>query len=103
MQRDQELLEALSKDPILHLYRWEPRAITHGYFINPQKIFHLEALQKRNIKLAKRPTGGGVVFHIWDLAFSFLMPASHPHFSLNTLDNYQYVNAIVLSSMQEFL
>lgn len=103
MQIDHELLANLSKDPILHLYRWSGDSVTHGYFIRPEKIFNLSAIKKNKIDVARRPTGGGVVFHIWDLAFSFLMPSSHPRFSENTLDNYQYVNEVVLESVKEFI
>jgi lipoate-protein ligase A len=56
----------------------------------------------QQLQLAKRPTGGGIIFHITDFAFSLLMPANHPHFSKNTLENYAYVNGLVtrlLSSM----
>ena len=55
------------------------------------------------VSLAKRPTGGGIVFHIWDYAFSFLMPSSHPLFSENPLENYRFVNEVVLDVMQDFL
>jgi lipoate-protein ligase A len=30
------------------------------------------------------------------------MPADHPHFSLNTLENYQFVNQIVLDVIQSY-
>lgn len=103
MQLDQDLLNQLSSDPILHLYRWEKPSATYGYFIKPEEIFVLENLKKHGIDIARRPTGGGVVFHIWDLAFSFLMPSEHKAFSNNPLENYQFVNKVVLHSMKEFM
>ncbi|PIS01461.1 MAG: hypothetical protein COT84_02180 [Chlamydiae bacterium CG10_big_fil_rev_8_21_14_0_10_35_9] len=105
MDRDADLLNQLNQysDPILHFYEWESPSITYGYFIMPNKIFNYEALAKHNIDIARRPTGGGVVFHIWDLAFSFLMPRTHPFFSLNTLENYAFVNNIVLKAIKQML
>src|SRR5437867_3091333 len=83
MRRDGELLQNLGDKPILHLYDWSTPSLTYGYFIRPEKYLNLQELQKQGIAYAKRPTGGGIVFHIWDLAFSFLMPSSAPGFSLN--------------------
>lgn len=105
MRIDASLLEelAIQNKPILHLYDWETESLTYGYFIRPEKYLQVEELKKRNIAFARRPTGGGIVFHIWDLAFSFLMPSSHKEFSLNPLDNYYFVNGLVLEAMKKFI
>lgn len=105
MRFDEKLLSELDPDgsPILHLYRWNGPCATYGYFIDPSKHLNLDKIQKNRLTLARRPTGGGIVFHIWDLAFSFLMPASHPRFAKSALDNYRFVNEAVKESMQDFL
>ncbi len=104
MQLDEKLLDQLDPkgNPILHLYEWAGPSATYGYFISPEKHLDLEKAERHHLALARRPTGGGIVFHIWDLAFSFLMPANHPLFSLNTLENYRFVNAAVLEVMRDF-
>lgn len=101
MKQDAHFLESLEpKDcPILHLYRWDGPSATYGYLTKPERYLDLERAKTRHLNFAKRPTGGGVTFHIWDLAFSFLMPSDHPLFSLNTLDNYRFVNEVVLSAV----
>lgn len=103
MSLDAKLLRAMqAKDaPILHLYRWAGPSATYGHFIDPKKHLDLDFVQRYRLNLARRPTGGGIVFHIWDLAFSFLMPAGHPKFSTNTLENYRFVNQIVLEAVRE--
>lgn len=104
MEIDGQLLEQLDPlgAPILHLYGWEDLSATYGYFIQPSEWFNLQKVAEKGVSLAKRPTGGGIIFHIWDLAFSFLMPSGHPAFSLNTLENYQFVNEVVLAVVKDF-
>lgn len=105
MQLDAQLLQNLDQHtlPILHFYDWERDSATYGHFIAPKDYLNLDAVQKKDLHLAKRPTGGGIVFHLWDLAFSVLIPAKHPYFSESTLDNYAFVNNAVLAAVSEFL
>lgn len=105
MEFDAALLDSLEEnsDPILHLYDWKGDSATFGYFIEPTEFLNMDGVAKRGLTLAKRPTGGGIVFHVWDLAFSVLVPAKCERFSSNTLENYQRVNLSVLSAVREFL
>jgi len=105
MDLDRDLLENLeaSREPLLHLYQWEQPSVTHGLFTRPEDHLNLQELQARGIALAKRPTGGGIVFHIADLAFSALVPSAHPAFSKNTLSNYAYINGKVKNALMHFL
>jgi lipoate-protein ligase A len=105
MALDEKLLLQLdaNENPILHTYQWDGPAATYGYFIDPSKYLDLDRARHHRISLARRPTGGGIVFHIWDLAFSFLMPSNHARFSTNTLENYGFVNSAVLEVMKDFL
>ena len=94
MDLDAKLLEEL--DPtgpaILHLYRWERASFTYGYFIKPELYVDLDLCIKMGLDFARRPTGGGIVFHLSDLAFSVLVPSEHEGYSDNILENYQYIN-----------
>ncbi len=105
MRFDAQLLEQADTfdRPILHLYDWEGDCATYGYFTDPGKFLNLPRANALSLHLARRPTGGGIVFHIWDLAFSVLVPAHCPEFSTNTLENYGFVNRAVLASVKEFL
>lgn len=100
MEVDEALLKGLMTRPeaLLHFYEWLNPSATFGYFIDPYTYLRKEAA----IDLAKRPTGGGVIFHLTDLAFSVLIPANHPRFSLNTLENYRYINERVACALKLF-
>ncbi len=84
----QRLKETKSSDsPSLRFYRWREPSLTYGYFSKP-----LDAA----IDQGKRPTGGGILFHTTDLAFSILLP-DPKHAS--TLANYRFVNEIVQNAL----
>lgn len=105
MRFDNELLakaDGFSR-PVLHLYEWDGDSATYGHFIDPSSYLNLEQAAKLSLQLARRPTGGGIIFHLWDLAFSVMVPACSAEFSSNTLDNYAFVNNAVLGAVKEFL
>lgn len=102
MALDTQLLAQL-QEKTLHFYRWQGACATHGYFTNPSKLLNIRELSKNQIQIAKRPTGGGVIFHLSDFAFSLLIPANDPLFSDNTLENYRRVNNWVLKAISLFL
>ena len=103
MRLDKELLDTLEDSAILHLYDWDRPSATFGYFVDPHTLINVEKAQELGFDLARRPTGGGVVFHAWDLAFSVLVPEGHSAFAKNTLDNYAFVNRAVLKAVERFL
>lgn len=105
MEFDRKLLSQLStiEHGIVHFYEWSEDSATYGYFIDPYTVLDAHAVQRCGLQLAKRPTGGGIIFHLWDVAFSILVPAAHPNFSLNTLDNYAFINNIVAEAIKKLL
>jgi lipoate-protein ligase A len=101
MRFDASLLENAERyaRPVLHFYAWIKDSATYGHFVNPSKFLK----PHHGLELARRPTGGGIVFHMWDMAFSVLVPAECPEFSGNTLENYAFVNRAVLGAVKQFL
>ncbi len=102
MELDAALLSDLKeeRDAILHLYDWEQDAATFGHFIDPENFLKMSGIKKCHLDLARRPTGGGIIFHNCDLAFSILVPAACPWFSQNPLDNYAFVNNRVVWAIE---
>lgn len=96
MEKDARLLADLKDTPILHLYEWEAPAATFGHFIKIEEHLKMPSI----LDLAKRPTGGGIIFHTFDLAFSVLLPKSYVAFSDNTLSNYHFINSRVAKALE---
>lgn len=116
MERDAELLRAFSasvstsvsvsaseQTPLLHYYDWSVPSLTYGYFACPHTLLHLDQLKRYGWHAARRPTGGGVIFHLTDFAFSLLIPRSHPYVCGSPHANYAWINALVLQAIQPFL
>lgn len=103
MELSWDLLNSLKSNPrpILHFYNWEKPSATYGYFTDPIQFLNLKGLEDNGIELARRPTGGGILFHLTDIAFAFLLPANHPRYSINTLENYEVVNGVILNALQK--
>lgn len=104
MAKDARLLDDLDPEGpcLLHFYEWDGPSATYGYFIRPEQILNLENLKKNGLQIARRPTGGGVIFHLTDLSFSVFLPALYPRLSLNPLDNYSLINRQAALAIIEF-
>lgn len=96
MESDSKRLE-IDPAPCLRFYEWDFPSATYGYFLNPSDFFKPNSL----LSLARRPTGGGVILHLDDLAFSVIVPTSHPFYSLNSLHSYQMINSVVLEAIHK--
>lgn len=105
MALDEGLLSDLQYEhvAILHFYDWKYPSATYGYFVDPEKFFFMEEVKKIGLDLARRPTGGGILFHHVDFAFSVLVPATHPAFSQKQLENYEFVNIGVSNALKKII
>lgn len=104
MAKDLQLLKELKdcRHPVLHFYDWAAPTITYGYFLDPALFLNMETVRDQKITLARRPTGGGITLHFTDFAFSLLIPATHAGYTINTLENYCYINQMVQNVIQAF-
>jgi lipoate---protein ligase len=103
MAKDSALLSQISQNqvPMIHFYEWKTPCLTYGYFTDPLRHLNGENLERYGIEMARRPTGGGIIFHLSDFAFSILIPSKHPFFSSNTLQCYRCINEKVAQAVEE--
>ena len=98
MQIDEELLQGVDR-PLLRFYDWSSCAITYGYFINPDDWLNLET----HPNVARRPTGGGLIFHEGDFSFTLALPLFHPLTKMPALERYKIINNHVLLAIGSLL
>jgi len=105
MDRDLQLLHSMEPTgtPIFHSYDFLGDSATFGYFIKPFTLLNEEGVAKRQLSLGKRATGGGIIFHLCDLAFSIILPKSHEGYMDSVIDSYKYINAIVAEAVTQFV
>ena len=105
MELDAQLLAELGAGdaPLIHFYEWSEESATYGHFLSIERLINLAEAKRRGVHFARRPTGGGLLFHRFDFAFSVLVPAASRFFSLNTLANYHFINRAVKKAVQTFL
>lgn len=96
MDRDRRLLDE-GNNPFLRFYTWPWPSCSFGLFTDPKILLKEEALH--TIPHAKRPTGGGLLFHGRDLSFSLFLPEGHHALSPNSKENYRRINETVLHAL----
>ncbi|MFB6085498.1 MAG: biotin/lipoate A/B protein ligase family protein [Halodesulfurarchaeum sp.] len=65
-------------DPVIRLYRWEPAAVSVGYFQRLREEVDVDRCETGGIDYVRRRTGGGAVYHDPDgeLTYSVIAPES---------------------------
>ena len=94
MAVDEALLEMDSTLPILRLYRWAAPVITFGYF---QKVAGIHAPD--GMPLQRRWTGGGMVEHGEDFAYSLILPARDRLARGRAQDSYRIIHGCLAQSL----
>ncbi len=74
MEVDRELIMKGGLYPRLRFYQWNGFCITAGMFLESHALLDFDYCQRMNVEMAKRPTGGGVLFHGSDCALSLFFP-----------------------------
>lgn len=73
MAVDEAILDAHLRGltpPTLRIYRWQPAALSIGYFQSLEKDVDLELCRNRGIDVVRRLTGGRAVYHQDELTYA---------------------------------
>ena len=106
MAIDESILNSLSRGEVpntLRLYRWNPSAVSIGYFQGINEEVNLDECKKRGFDVVRRITGGGAVFHSYEgeITYSILMKESLSHIPDNILQSYQVILTGLIKGLKE--
>ena len=97
MQIDSDLLDnailTSKTEPILRLYGWSPACISLGRNQSDEFI-DKSVLDRNNIDVVRRLTGGRALLHDKELTYSYISPANIIPNGENVSDSYKYISSI---------
>jgi len=78
MGLDEKIFKRYLEDGVgvLRLYRWQGPSFTYGFSQQPENFLDLGACAADGVGVAKRITGGGVLFHHDEITYSFVCSKS---------------------------
>ena len=83
----------------LRLYRWNPSAVSIGYFQSMVLEVDLDAAKKLGIDVIRRITGGGAVYHDYngEITYSLIVPVGESNIPIRVIDSYKKIcNGLIL-------
>lgn len=94
MALDEAIVIARAKKLVpntLRFFRWEPSAVSIGYFQSLEEEVDIEACRRLGVDFVRRRTGGGAVYHERDgeLTYSIIMNEDHPMVSRDFQKTYE--------------
>ncbi len=98
MAFDESLLVHLDKiGPTLRLYGWNPPAVSIGYFQSMEEEVNVEKAKNLGVDLVRRITGGGAVYHKYEITYSITLP----QFKGRILDSYMVIDEGIMKALKK--
>jgi lipoyl(octanoyl) transferase len=95
MAIDEALLE-FAMVPVIRFYPWQSPALSFGYF---GRFIDVASYQDER-DLVRRWTGGGIVLHGDDLAYSLVIPVSDAAFAESSMSTYEKVHRALCDALK---
>jgi lipoate-protein ligase A len=102
MAIDEAISEAVASGdapPTIRFYRWQPSAVSIGYFQSLTDEVDLEACQNVGVDYVRRRTGGGAVYHDYDGEVTYSVVAPESYFSRDVEESYEEICDRIVAAM----
>jgi lipoate-protein ligase A len=100
MSVDEALIQSIKKNdmPILRFFDWHSPCISIGFSQRVRDVLNIRLCENEGIRFVRRPTGGGIVFHGFDLTYSVILPEG---FVKDIYEGYRLIQANVLRGVEK--
>lgn len=86
--------------PTIRFYRWQPSAISIGYFQNLTREVDLNACDELGVDIVRRQTGGGAVYHDYEGELTYSVIAPMDIFPKNIIESYKEICGWVMKGLE---
>jgi lipoate-protein ligase A len=85
----------------IRLYRWNPSAVSIGYFQNIEKEVNLAVCKEQGVDVIRRITGGGAVFHDYngEITYSLVAPNNDPKIPSDIMESYRLICGAIVNGL----
>lgn len=87
--------------PTLRLYGWKPYALSIGISQDPSLVLNLAACAEKNIRFVRRPTGGGVLYHGFELTYSLVLSQRDLGLSIRVKESFEKITSFVIFALEK--
>lgn len=103
MALDEAISEAVAAGkapPTIRFYRWQPSAVSIGYFQGLQEEVAMDVCEKLGVDVVRRRTGGGAVYHDFAGEITYSVIAAEGMFPKGIIESYHVICGWVISSLK---
>ncbi len=104
MALDEACAHALAQgkvDPTIRFYRWQPSAVSIGYFQSLNQEVDIQECQKQEVDIVRRRTGGGAVYHDYDGEITYSVIAPEKMFEKNIVESYKQIAQNIILGLKK--
>ncbi|MBT2214843.1 octanoyltransferase [Virgibacillus dakarensis] len=87
--------------PILRFYQWSAPSLSVGYFQNVDKAIDLPALDRYQVPLVRRLTGGSAVLHDDELTYSIIIAEDKPYIPASVGEAYYILSKGIFAGYEK--
>ena len=103
MAIDEAVSESVANgmQPTIRFWRWQPSAVSIGYFQSMHDEVNLDACKELGVDVVRRRTGGGAVYHDYHGEITYSVIAPEQMFPKGIHESYNVICGWVISALKQ--